>query len=64
MVKYLLENKLLSDRQCGFIPGKSTHQAIFKTLQDVYNNLNNKKLPGMLLLDVAKAFNCINHDIL
>ena len=64
LLKYLMDNMLLSEKQYGFLPGKSTHEAIFKTVHDLYTNINNKKLTGMLLLDIAKAFNCINHDIL
>ena len=48
----------------GFLPGKSTHEAIFRVVHSVYSALNNKKLTGILLLDIAKAFNCISHDIL
>ena len=64
MLKYLLENRMISDNQFGFLPGRSTHEAIFKTVQNVYSAINNNKLLGMLLLDIAKAFNCIDHDIL
>ena len=46
------------------LPGKSTHEAIFKTNKHVYSSINNKTLMGMLLLDIAKAFNCMNHDLL
>ena len=64
LLTYLLNNSLISERQYGFLPNKSTHEAIFKTIHDIYTSINNKKLLGMMLLDIAKAFNCINHDIL
>ena len=64
LLKYLLDNQIISKNQFGFLPGKSTHEAIFKVVQNVHSALNNKKLTGMLLLDIAKAFNCISHDIL
>ena len=64
MLKYLLDNQLISKNQFGFLPGKSTHEAIFKVVHNVYSAMNNKKITGMLLLDIAKAFNCISHDIL
>ena len=64
LLKYLLENDLLSNDQYGFLPGKLTHEAIFKIVRNIYSAINSRKLMGMLLLDIAKAFNCINHDIL
>ena len=36
----------------------------FKTTKHVYSSINNKTLMGMLLLDIAKACNCVNHDLL
>ena len=64
MLRYLFDNALINENQFGFLPGKSTHEAIFRTVQHLYNALNCKKLTGLLLLDMAKAFNCIDHNIL
>ena len=64
VLKYFLDNEVINKNQYGFLPGKSTHEAIFKTVQNIYSAINSKKLLGMMLLDVAKAFNCIDHDIL
>ena len=61
---YFDDNNILSQYQYGFRKGKSTHEAIFDFLKFVYSNLNHKKLIGTACLDVAKAFDCINHDIL
>ena len=30
LLKYLLDNQIISKNQFGFLPGKSTHEAIFK----------------------------------
>ena len=35
LLTYLRENDLLSKKQMGFIPGKSTHEAIFKTVHSI-----------------------------
>ena len=64
LLKYLSVNNLFTQKQFGFLPEKSTHEAIFKVVQNVYSNINNKKITGMILLDIAKAFNCIDHEIL
>ena len=62
LLKYLLDSNILSKSQYGFLPGKSTHEAIFRTVKDIYSSLNQKKLMGIMSLDIAKAFNCISHD--
>ena len=64
LLNYIQENRLISVNQFGFLPGKSTYEAIFRTIQQVYGAINSKKVMGMLLLDVAKAFNCVDHEIL
>ena len=64
MLKYLLDNQVINKNQFGFLPGKSTHEAIFRFVHNVYSAIYNRKLTGMILLDIAKAFNCTSHDIL
>ena len=41
-----------------------TSYAIFDFVKYVYSGLNRKKLISPVCLDVAKAFDCINHTIL
>ena len=60
-LKYLTDSNILNDYQYGFLPNRSTHEAIFDLTRYIYNGINNRKFTGMLFLDVAKAFNCINH---
>ena len=60
-LRYLLENQIITDRQYGFLPGKSTQEAIFDLVKHIYSALNNKKLMGLLFLDISKAFDCILH---
>ena len=51
---------MISKYQFGFLPGKSTHQAVFELLKHMYGSLNNNKIVGAVYLDVAKAFNYID----
>ena len=64
MLGYLIDIDFLDKSQFGFLPGKSTHEAIFRTVQHIYSAINCNKMTGLLLLDMAKAFNCIEHNIL
>ena len=43
---------------------KSSHEAIYKIVHQIYSSINSKIIMGMLLLDIAKAFYCIDHEIL
>ena len=58
----MMDHQIISDRQYGFLPGKSTHEAIFDLTRHIYSSLNNKKIMGLLFLDISKAFDCIIHE--
>ena len=62
--RYFTDCNILTPYQYGFRPGKSTQMATFDLLKYIYSGLNHKKIIGSVCLDVAKAFDCINHDIL
>ena len=53
LLEYLQDNHIICKDQFGFLPGKSTHEAIFKVVHNVYSSMNNKKITGMFLLDIA-----------
>ena len=62
LLLYFSEFGVISDRQYGFLPGKSTQEAVFDLVMHIYSLLNNKKIMGLLFLDICKAFDCILHD--
>ena len=62
LLTYFLNHGIISDRQYGFLPGRSTHEAIFDLSRHIYSSLNNKKVMGLLFLDISKAFDCILHE--
>ena len=62
LLGYISDHKIISDRKYGFLPGKSTHEAIFDLSRHIYSSINNKKLMGLLYLDISKAFDCIVYD--
>ena len=60
---YLLNFKLLSPNQFGFQYGVSTFHAI-NVYDDLLNNADKKYYSCCLFLDLPKAFDTVNHDIL
>ena len=64
MASYLEDHQIFTTYQYGFRPQRPTQQSVFDFLKFVYSSLNNKKLFSAICLDVCKAFDCINHDVL
>ena len=63
-MKYFIDNSILSEYQYVFLPGKLPHEAVFNITRHVYSTMNQNKIMGMIFLDIAKAFNCIEHEII
>ena len=64
IVNLASKNNIFTNSQHGFRKGKSTETAIMNFLNLLYENMNeNKKCTG-LFMDLSKAFDLINHDLL
>ena len=55
---------LLSHTRFGFRGGKSTDAAINESLNDAYCSLDRYEYLATVCLDLSKAFDTVNHDIL
>lgn len=64
LIKYLEENKLLSDSQFGFRAKKSTSQAVHNLTNYITTNLDNGMHTIGIFLDLAKAFDTISCSLL
>ena len=64
MIEFLQTTEIISDYQYGFLPEKSTHEATFNVVKHMYTAINNNKITGVVFLDIAKAFNYVDHGVL
>jgi len=61
LITFLENNKLLSKNQFGFYPGKSTTGALYTTIKFLYKELDQDKKVIAVVLELAKAFDTVNH---
>ena len=64
MSSFLSKNKLLSPCQYGFREKNSTELAITSFYDKLLNNINENKITCFIFLDLRKAFDSVNHQIL
>jgi hypothetical protein len=61
---HMQTNNILVPEQFGFRQRKSTNNAAFKLTDIVLKSVNQKMHGGGIFCDLAKAFYCVNHEIL
>ena len=61
---FLCKSDIIYDKQFGFIKGKSTSDAFVELTEYIYRCLNNKEHCISIFLDLTKAFDTVNHEVL
>ena len=64
LYQYMNENDMFSSNQSGFRRLHSTLTCLLKNTDDWYSGLDLGKLVGLVFIDLKKAFDTVNHDIL
>ena len=54
----------LVTEQSGFRPHHSTQTVVLDVTDHILNNIDNGKVTGAILLDLKKAFDTVDHEIL
>ena len=61
---YLSENSILSEKQFGFRKYHSTATALLDATNSWYINMDRKMFNLVVLIDLKKAFDTVDHEIL
>ena len=64
LTSYLLSRDRLSSKQSGNKQWHSTETSVIQTTDEILNAIDKKKLTAVVLLDLSKAFDSIDHQIL
>ena len=67
LLSYQIEKYMdgkLSMYQCGFRKGMSAQNCLLFMIEKWRKYLDNKGKTGVLLADLSKAFDCLNHELL
>lgn len=61
LINFLEIYKLLSKHQSGFRPGLGINNALYSPTHFINNSLDNSRKVIAIILDLAKAFDTVNH---
>lgn len=64
LYSFLVKHNALYKHQYGFLPGKSTSHAIIHLTDMIVNSFENNELSCGVFLDLSKAFDTLDHDII
>ena len=64
LMDFLTRSDFFYDKQFAFLKGRSTNYAILQIFNFITNSIHHRKYTLVIFLDVAKAFDSVDHQIL
>ena len=64
LYEYLDKNKLIHYKQSGFRPLHSAVTCLLKSTDEWYANMDKGRFTATVFIDLKKAFDTVDHDIL
>ena len=63
-MEYFENNNLLNESQYGYRNNSSTEQALVNVTEQIYKSIDKSKISLLVFLNLSKAFDSVNHDLL
>lgn len=64
LTAYFTQNSILFPSQYGFRKGHSTDHAVLEFVDHIYSRMDSGDTPLSIFVDLTKAFDCLDHEIL
>lgn len=64
LINFLTNTNRINKMQFGFLKNKSTAHALEKVFDSIYNGINDNKAVSATFIDLSKAFDTVDHQIL
>jgi hypothetical protein len=62
LLEHVINNNILAQEQFGFRQTLTTEKATYELSNEIISEFDQKLVVGWIFYDLAKAFNCVNHD--
>lgn len=64
LIKFLKNNNIISSKQYGFTQKSNTLSSVMHLMDNIRQGIDNKKCVSALFIDLSKAFDMVNHELL
>jgi hypothetical protein len=64
LLEHVINNNILAKEQFGFRKNPTTEKATYELSNEIIGALDKKLLAGVIFCELAKVFDCVNHDTL
>ena len=64
LLPYLIDNRLITEKQAGFLPQHSTSNQLIQICDTIAKNMKNDLATTIVFADISKAFDRLSHPVI